>query len=72
MITEITGYIRERGAVTLAELALHFDTDAAALEGMLQLLERKGRVAREESPCARCKGCAQIKPEDAVFYRATN
>jgi ferredoxin len=48
---------------------VHFQTDLAAMDGMLETLERKGRVQRLEARCSRCKGCAGGCPEEAVVFR---
>ena len=71
MLTEITAWLKERGSASVAELALHFEVEPAAMEGMLQTLERKGRVEKIcGGKCAGCKGCALVHPADAAVYRA--
>jgi len=70
MLTEIIKLLKERGPMSLAELARHFQTDVPAMEGMLEILERKGRIQRMETKCSRCKGCAEVKPEDAAIFQA--
>jgi len=55
--------------MSLAELARHFQTDASAIEGMLETLERKGRIEELETQCSRCKGCLEMKPEEAAVFR---
>ncbi|HNX53529.1 MAG TPA: FeoC-like transcriptional regulator [Pontiellaceae bacterium] len=69
MLTEIIKLLKERGPMSLAELARHFQTEVPAMEGMLDVLERKGRIQRLETKCSRCKGCAQVKPEDAAIFK---
>jgi DNA-binding MarR family transcriptional regulator len=70
MLTEIIHLLKERGPMSLAELARHFQTELPAMEGMLTTLEQKGRVQRLENKCSRCKGCAEVKPEDAAIFKA--
>ena len=71
MLKEITIWLKERGSASVAELALHFDMEPAAMEGMLQTLERKGRVERiGGGNCASCKGCALVNPADASIFKA--
>jgi len=70
MLTEIIKLLKERGPMSLAELARHFQTDVPAMEGMLEILERKGRIQSLETKCSRCKGCAEVKPEDAAIFQA--
>lgn len=69
MLTEIIKLLKERGPMSLAELARHFQTDTPALQGMLELLERKGRIQSLETKCSRCKGCVEVKPEDAAIFQ---
>jgi len=71
MLSQITAWLKERGSATVAELALHFDMDTAAMDGMLQILARKGRVeCIGGGKCAACKGCALVNPADAAIYKA--
>ncbi len=70
MLTEIIKLLNERGALSLAELARHFKMDVSAMEGMLQTLDRKGRIEQLDTQCSRCKGCVEVKPEDAMIYKA--
>ncbi len=69
MLTEIIKLLKERGPMSLAELARHFQTDIAVMQGMLEILERKERIQRLETKCSRCKGCLEMKPEDAAIFR---
>jgi DeoR/GlpR family transcriptional regulator of sugar metabolism len=71
MLSQIIEWLRERRSATIAELALHFDMDATAMEGMLRTLEQKGRVEKIcGGKCAGCKGCALVNPMEASIYRA--
>jgi len=70
MLREITGWLQTQGPATLAELALHFKIEPGAMDGMLQTLERKGRVARVSGPCAACKGCALGKADEIQLFKA--
>ena len=69
MLTEILKLLKERGPMSLAELARHFQTEVSTMEGMVETLERKGRIKRLETKCSRCKGCVEVKPEDAAIFR---
>lgn len=69
MLSEITKLLKQNGSMSLADLARHFQMDVPAMEGMLQTLERKGRVSRLDTKCATCKGCAMVKPEDAAIFQ---
>ena len=69
MLTQIIQTLKERGPMTLAELAIHFQTDVSAMEGMLATLECKGRIQRLETKCSHCKGCAEVKRADALVFQ---
>jgi len=69
MLTEIIKLLKERGPMSLAELARHFQSEVSTMEGMVATLERKGRIQRLETKCSRCKGCVEVKPEDAAIFQ---
>jgi len=69
MLTEILNLLKERGAMSLAELARHFQMEVSAMEGMLAMLEAKERIERLDTKCSRCKGCVEVKPEDAAIFQ---
>jgi hypothetical protein len=69
MLTEIIKLLKERGPMSLAELARHFQMEVPAIEGMLEMLERKSRIRRLVNKCSGCKGCAEVKPEDAAVFQ---
>lgn len=69
MLTELIKLLKERGPMSIAELARHFEVEVPVMTGMLETLERKGRIERLETKCSRCKGCSQVKPEDAAVFR---
>jgi hypothetical protein len=73
MLLAIEKLLQERRRMSLAELSIHFDADAEALEPMLETLARKGRVEKlspEATLCGRrCAGCAEACGADAVVYR---
>jgi predicted transcriptional regulator len=69
MLTEIIKLLKERGPMSLAELARHFQTEVPAMAGMLETLERKGRIRRLETKCSCCQGCAMVNPADAAVFQ---
>jgi putative ferrous iron transport protein C len=64
ILSDLRQYLQERGQATLADLALHFETDPAAVRPMLDLWIRKGKVQRWEAgtgcgtSCQRCDAAA--------------
>lgn len=70
MLSGIIKLLKECGSMSLADLARHFQTDISVMQGMLEVLERKGRIQRLETKCSKCKGCIEVKPEDAAIFQA--
>ncbi len=69
MLSQIQKLLRERGTLSVQEIALALGIESSALRPMLELLERKGKVARIELPCKKActGGCTQ---SDAMtFYK---
>ena len=58
ILTELGPYLAARRAASLDELARHFRIEREALRGMLDVLVRKGRIARLDQCCPGCGGCA--------------
>jgi putative ferrous iron transport protein C len=46
ILSDLRTYLKARKSVTLRDLMLHFDTDAEALRGMLQILIAKNYVQK--------------------------
>jgi hypothetical protein len=69
ILSELRRYLEARGQASLADLSVHFDTDADALRPMLDIWLRKGNVERFGiSPD--CGGnCNRCAPEATEIYR---
>jgi hypothetical protein len=68
ILSEVRDYLRQRGQATLADIALHFDSDPDALRGVLQVWVRKGKVQRQ-MVTASCGGsCTQCDPASTELY----
>lgn len=61
LLSRLTEYLERQGRASLAEIAVGVGAEPGALRGMLELLERKGRIRRlpPASRCGNCSGCAQ-------------
>ena len=59
LLTELRDYLSTRKRASIADLALRFQTDAPALEGMLAAWIAKGKVRRlkDSLPCGTCGKC---------------
>ncbi|HJN24311.1 MAG TPA: FeoC-like transcriptional regulator [Rhodospirillales bacterium] len=59
MMSELKTYMAENKRVPIGDLANHFDSDPAAIRGMLELYVRKGRARRIDSGGGDCGGCTK-------------
>ncbi len=61
ILTEVRRYVRERGPVSLNDVALHFDVDLDTARGWLDFWERKGQVWRvgADAVCGDSCRCSQ-------------
>lgn len=67
MIGELSAFLRAHRRAALKDLAHRFDADPEALRGMLEFLERKGRV-RKLPVGTTCSGCCQCDPTSIELY----
>ena len=68
ILADIKAYLRQRGQASLADLALHFDSEPEALRGMLEVWIRKGRV-RKIQLGGSCGGCSECDPTAGETYQ---
>ncbi len=63
ILNQIEDYLRAHGPVPVTDIALHFQTSSQAAIGMLELLEKKGRVKQSSAPvCSTgCGPCSQAE-----------
>jgi hypothetical protein len=69
LLEEIQNHIQQKGCASLAQLEMHFDIEAHALEGMLAHLIRKGRIQQLPTP-ERCHGCTSCSTASLQFYES--
>jgi hypothetical protein len=68
ILSQVAGYLQERRSVALLDLCRRFDVDAAAMRAMLEVLGRKGRVRRVDTPAACHSGCGVCDPAAMETY----
>jgi len=68
ILAQIRDYLRERGLVSLGDLALHFDSDPEAMRGMLEQWIRRGRVRKRLASASCGSGCTQCDPKTVELY----
>ncbi|PIE51074.1 sugar metabolism transcriptional regulator [Candidatus Fermentibacteria bacterium] len=71
MLRRIQGLLNERGRLSLRELALILDMEASALEPMLEMLVRKGRIEVLDAGCSTrsCTGCSCSSRDNMIIYK---
>lgn len=68
ILSELRTYLKERKSVTLQDLMLHFDIDAEALRGMLQILITKGYVIKNSAKEACGTSCCKCDSTLTEIY----
>ncbi|MCD4775277.1 MAG: FeoC-like transcriptional regulator [Candidatus Aegiribacteria sp.] len=71
MLTEVLELLEKHGRLSLRELAGYFVIESAALEPILDVLMRKGRIRAVSAECSAsgsCKGCSCSSREDMLSF----
>lgn len=69
MLADIRDYLKQRGQCSLQDIALHFDTDADAIRGMLDVWIRKGKVEKHSATASCGTSCQSCDPASTEIYR---
>ncbi|MBL4712776.1 MAG: FeoC-like transcriptional regulator [Gammaproteobacteria bacterium] len=75
ILSDIRDYLKQRNQCTLSDIALHFDTDADAARGMLDIWIRKGKVEKSyvTASCGTsCQACDPAATEVYIWCENTN
>ena len=71
MLTKIKNYVESRGMVSLQDIALHFDVQPSAMQGMLQVWVNKGAL-KVSSAAADCNSnCGRCDAAGSEMYSST-
>ncbi len=68
ILSQVRDYLEKRGQATLAEIALHFDTEPEAMRGMLERWVSKGRIERRKVEAACGASCNRCDPAAMELY----
>jgi DeoR/GlpR family transcriptional regulator of sugar metabolism len=68
ILSEIRDYLKQRGQCTLSDIALHFDTDADAVRGMLDIWVKKGKVEKSSATASCGTSCQSCDPATTEVY----
>ena len=68
ILSEIRDYIRERKQATIADIAIHFDSDPDTVRGMLEVWINKGQIRKSllTSDCG--TSCNKCNLSDIEIY----
>jgi len=68
ILSQVRDYLKQRGQCTLSDIALHFDTDADAVRGMLDVWIRKGKVEKQSATGSCGTSCNSCDPSATEVY----
>jgi len=68
ILSDIRDYLKQRGQCTLSDIALHFDTDADAVRGMLTVWINKGKVEKRSATTSCGTSCQSCDPASTELY----
>ena len=68
ILAEIRDYLKQRGQCTLSDIALHFDTEADAMRGMLDVWIKKGKVIKQSATSSCGTSCQSCDPAATEIY----
>jgi putative ferrous iron transport protein C len=68
ILSQVRDYLKQRGQCTLSDIALHFDADADAVRGMLEVWIRKGKVEKRYATDSCGSSCQACDPAATEVY----
>ena len=68
ILSKVRDYLKQRGQCTLSDIALHFDTDANAVRGMLDIWIKKGKVEKRSATASCGTSCQSCDPAATEIY----
>jgi hypothetical protein len=68
ILSDIRLYLEQRGQASLADIALHFDTEPDAVRGMLNVWIRKDKVYKKMATASCGGSCTQCDPAATEIY----
>ncbi len=75
ILSEVRDYLKQRGQCSLSDIALHFDTNADAVRGMLDVWIRKGKVKKSSATAScgsKCQSCDPATTEVYIWHENSN
>ena len=69
MLSGIVKLLQERGALSVQEISLALGIESGALQPMLEMLARKGKILKVELPCKTGGAAGGSKSDTMTFFR---
>ncbi|CAK7045816.1 FeoC-like transcriptional regulator [Saezia sanguinis] len=67
--SELRDYLKQHHQASLADLAIHFNSDPQAVKAAMHTWIRKGMASETSASSGCAKGCCECKPENITVYR---
>ena len=68
ILSDIRNYMQQHGQASLADIALHFDSDPAAVRGMLDIWIKKGKLHCRTATSSCGTSCSQCDTAATEIY----
>jgi len=68
ILSQVRDYLAKHKQAPLMDMAYRFEMEPEALRGMLNILERKGRIRQLPLDQACSDGCAKCAPQANLVY----
>lgn len=70
MLSEIVRLVKRNNQISLRDIAIHFRMESSAVEPMMDILLRKGKVKLFGAEClsGSCSGCSCSSRESMMLY----
>ena len=68
ILSEVRDYLKQRGQCTLSDVALHFDSNADAVRGMLDIWVKKGKIEKRSATASCGTSCQSCDPAATEVY----
>ncbi|PIE64582.1 MAG: sugar metabolism transcriptional regulator [Desulfobacterales bacterium] len=68
ILSEIKKYVKQKGQVSLEEIAVHFGREPDVIQEMLAMLLRKGKIKQRPADKTGCNGCGWCQSGKLTIY----
>ena len=68
ILSDLRNYMQDHGQASLADIALHFDSEPDAVRGMLDIWIKKGKIHRRSATSSCGTSCSQCDTAATEIY----